>query len=111
MHFSTILALLFATALAAPAPQPQQRGPYDVGGAFGDLVSEGAHQAGHLTGDIVNGVAAVPKAAAGGLAGLMDVTTGIMKGTDNAFGWGNHGSQGRPGEERGQRAPPPSPDY
>lgn len=53
MQFSTILALLFTTVLAAPAAEPQrQAGPYDVGGAFGELVAEGAHQAGHLTGDV-----------------------------------------------------------
>lgn len=54
MHFSTILTLLFTTAVfATPMPQPQrQGGAYDVGGAFSDLMSEGAHQAGHLTGDI-----------------------------------------------------------
>lgn len=53
MQFSTILAILFTTALAAPTAQPQrQAGPYDAGGAFNDLVSEGAHQAGHLTGDL-----------------------------------------------------------
>lgn len=57
---------------------------------------------------LVNGVAAVPKVAAGGLAGLMDAASGIMKGADNVVGWGNHGSQGRPGEVKGQR---PAPGY
>lgn len=54
---------------------------------------------------LVNGVAAVPKTAAGGLAGLMETTTDLIKGTDNAIGWGNHGNQGRPGEARCQRPP------
>ncbi|QDS75401.1 hypothetical protein FKW77_003026 [Venturia effusa] len=105
MRFSATLIFLFATAFATPIAQPQ-RGPYDVGGAFADLVGEGVHQAGHFGSDLVQGVAAVPKAAAGGLTGLMDATTGIMKGTDNALGWGNHGNQGRPGQGRGQRNTP-----
>lgn len=55
---------------------------------------------------LVNGVAAVPKTAAGGLAGPMETTSDLMKGTDNAIGWGNHGNHGRPGEARSQSPPP-----